>query len=333
MLFGYAVLLAAGGPWLLRRDWAGQAPRLAIAAWQALTGTVAAAVVLGGLALAIPTSYVSLNLAQVLEACVVALRAQYATPGGAAVGSAAAVLAFVVIARCGYCAVRELAAAGRQRRHHRDALTLLARRDDRLGAVILDHHVPAAYCLPGRHRRIVLTTAALAALDDLQLRAVLAHERAHLAGRHDLVVAGALALERAFPRVWLFRVARGEVERLVELLADDLATRTAPRLTLAEALLAVADGTGPAGALAAGGGSAAGDRIRRLIAEPRPVSRTRVAAGFAAVGGLLALPLLLLAGPAATAMPQNTCDVPARCPSMTIECPLTTPTRHQCPTP
>ena len=42
---------------------------------------------------------------------------------------------------------------------------------------------PAAYCVPGRPATIVLTSGALAVLDPAQLTAVLAHERAHLAGR------------------------------------------------------------------------------------------------------------------------------------------------------
>ena len=43
---------------------------------------------------------------------------------------------------------------------------------------------PAAYCVSGRPPAIVVTTAALGALDDRQLDAVVAHERAHLAGHH-----------------------------------------------------------------------------------------------------------------------------------------------------
>jgi Zn-dependent protease with chaperone function len=341
LLLGYAALLGAAGPWLLRRGWADHAPRLAVAAWQALTATVVAAVTLGALALALPAPLVSVNIAHLLEACVLALRAQYATPGGAAVASTASLLAVTVLARCTWCTAAELLGASAQRRRHRDALTLLGRPDRRLGAVVLEHAVPAAYCLPGRHRRIVLTTAALAALDDQQLQAVLAHEQAHLRGRHDLVVSGAAALERTFPRVPLFRIARGEVTRLVELLADDAAAQAAPRLTLAEALLTVAAGAGPAGALGAGGtkagpggqGCATGERIRRLIAEPRPISRARIAAGFAGLAGLLALPVLLFSGPAAAAMPMDACQVPADCTSLTIDCPPVTPGRHDCPRP
>lgn len=87
-------------------------------------------------------------------------------------------------------------------------------------AAVIDHAVPAAYCLPGRGRRIVLTSAALTALSDDELNAVLAHERAHLSGRHHLVVAFADGLSRAFPNVPLFRRAQEQVGRLVEMLAE-----------------------------------------------------------------------------------------------------------------
>lgn len=91
---------------------------------------------------------------------------------------------------------------------------------------------PAVYCLPGR-RRIVLTTGALARLDDGQLAPVLAHERAHLAERHHLVLRLAAALERAFPGARSFTVAAQQIGYLVEAAADDAATRRAPRLALA----------------------------------------------------------------------------------------------------
>jgi Zn-dependent protease with chaperone function len=129
------------------------------------------------------------------------------------------------------------------------------------------------YSLPGR-RRIVLTTGALARLDHGQLNAVLAHERAHLSQRHHLMVRLATALERAFPRVRFFAIAAQQITYLVEVAADDAAVRRAPRLTLAAALLAVAAAGVPAGALGAGG-SAAAQRIGRLIDPPRRDSMTR----------------------------------------------------------
>jgi hypothetical protein len=184
-------------------------------------------------------------------------------------------------------------------------LAVLGRPDPGWNIVIVDHDVPAAYCVPGTRRRIVVTSGALMALDDEQLRAVLAHERAHLRGRHDLVIAGAVALARAFPRVGFFHTAHVEVVRLVELLADDAAVRGSDRLTVADALLAVGGG-GPVGALAAGG-SAAGARVRRLIAGQPPLGRGRTVLGSFAAVALLAVPVLVLAVPAVLAFGSHYC--------------------------
>jgi Zn-dependent protease with chaperone function len=296
-LLGYAaLLLTVGAAALARARWADRAPRLAVAAWLTLTGSAVASVVLGGVALVVPTVRVSTDLAALLADCAMALRASYAHPGGAAMAGAGAVLGLAVIARVCWCVGMTLARAASARRRHRRMLALAGRHDRRLGAVLVDHGQAAAWCLPGAGRQVVVTTAAAAALDDVQLAAVLAHERAHQRGRHHLLVALAGSLAAAFPRVGAFRQAHAQVARLVELIADDAAAAASPRLKVAEALLALA---APAPAVALGaGGSATGARVRRLIAAPAPIGRTRTAAGTLTVAALAAFPLVLLAGPA-----------------------------------
>jgi Zn-dependent protease with chaperone function len=305
-LLGYAALLLTAGPGALARArWSDGAPRLAIAAWFALTGSAVASVLAGGLALMVPTVRVSADLAGLLAACVMALRSQYAHPGGAALTGAGAVLALAVLARITWCTARALAQAAGERRRHRLRLSLVGRPDPRLGAVIVRHHEPAAYCLPGNGSRIVVTTGAIGALDEGQLRAVLAHERAHLRGRHHLLVNLAGALNAAFPRVPAFRIAREQVTRLAELRADDAASAAAHRLTVAGALLNLGAGV-PAAALGASG-TADAARVRRLIDGPAAISRTRAAAVTSAVAAVVLVPLLLLAGPAASARGMNYC--------------------------
>ncbi len=304
-LLGYAaLLLTAGPPALARATWPDAAPRLGIAAWFALTGSAVVSVAAGGLALMVPAVRVSGDLAGLLAACVMALRAQYAHPGGAALTGAGAVLALAVLGRVAWCIVRALVTAARARRRHRLRLSLVATPDPQLGAVIVSHHEPAAYCLPGPGCRIVLTTGALGALDEAQLRAVLAHERAHLRGRHHLLVTLAGALSAAFPRVPAFRISREQVSRLAELRADDAASAAAHRLAVAGALLSMSAGV-PAAALGVGTADAA--RVRRLIDGPAAITRTRAASvAFSAIAVAL-VPLLLLAGPAASARGMNYC--------------------------
>ncbi len=306
-LLGYAALLLTAGPWALARaGWPERAPKLAIAAWFALTVSAVISVIAGGLALMVPTLRVSSDLARLLAACVMALRAQYAHPGGAALTGAGAVLALAVLGRVTWCTVQALAVAAAARRRHRRRLSLVGRHDAGLGAIVVSHRDPSAYCLPGRSSRIVLTTGAIAALDDSQLRAVLAHEHAHLRGRHHLLVTLASALTAAFPRVRAFRIAGEQVARLAELSADDAACASAHRLSVAGALLNLGAGA-PAAALGAAG-TADAARVRRLIAGSAAISRTRAVAVACTTAAIALVPLLLLAGPAASARGMAYCN-------------------------
>ena len=300
-LLGYAVLLmTAAAPALASVGWPERAPRLAIAVWLALAFSVIMSVMLAGLAMLVPAPQVSRGLAWLLAVCGWQLRARYAHPGGTALAAAGVLVAVVLAARLAWCALSSMSASARAGRSHRLRLRLAGRRDDRLGVLVVEHREPAAYCMSGASRPVVLTTAALRLLDEPQLAAVLAHERAHQAGRHHLLVSLAAVPAAAFPWVPAFRQARDEVARLAELAADDVAAARSPRLAVAEALLTLgAAPAAPAVAWALGAGdSTAGARVRRLIAAPNPLSRAASAAGALAVAALVALPLILLAAPA-----------------------------------
>jgi Zn-dependent protease with chaperone function len=274
-LIVYAVVVAAAGArWMPRASWPLRAPRVGITAWQAASSSVAASAIAAGLILAIPCARISSDPA-VWSACLSLMRAQYATWQGAVAGLAGAGLALGIIGRIAMCASLAIAGNRRQRARHDDALTVIARPGPAPDVRIIDDDRSAVYCIPG-HGRIVLTTGALQCLDSLQLDAVLAHERAHLSGRHHLVVTFASALRDAFPVIAFFSLAARQVSDLVEVAADDAATRKSHRLALAGALLAVAAARVPAGALGAGG-SAAARRIRRLIDPPHPAGRARLA--------------------------------------------------------
>ncbi|WP_415949130.1 M56 family metallopeptidase [Streptomyces sp. KLOTTS4A1] len=310
LLLGYAAVLGVLGPVLLARaGWTARAPRLGIWAWQALSATVVVSVVLAGLALAVPTVPVSGNLAEMLHACVTALQYQYAVPGGAAAAAFGAALATAVVGRAGWCLAGALWRARRERGRHAAMLGMVGRDRPDLGVTVLDDDRPAAYCLPGHGHRIVLTSAALAALRPRELQAVIAHERAHIRQRHHLVLAHAEALEAAFPGLPLFRRAAEETRRLVELAADDAATARTDTLTLAGALVELAGAGTPTASLAASGGQVA-VRVRRLLAPQRPLRRAVAWGGVLASGALLALPFVLVAQPAVAAAGMTTCPLP-----------------------
>jgi Zn-dependent protease with chaperone function len=298
VLFPYALSLTALARLLRSRQWTTHAPRLAIVTWQCLTASVLAALVSGGLALLLPSIHLSLDLAQTLRACIVALRAQYTTPAGTAAGVAGAVLAAAVALRMAIALALTLIRTARWRRRHVAALAVLSSPAPFADACVLTEDAPLVYCLPGPQRRIVLTTGALRQLNRAELDAVLSHERAHLQQRHHLVLAWTAALRQAFPWSRLARMANQETIRLVELLADDAAVRTSDRLDLAAALLHLSGSrAAPRFALGAADSNAA-QRVRRLIDPPRRVSRTRRTSMYLLAGTMLILPVLTLIGPA-----------------------------------
>jgi Zn-dependent protease with chaperone function len=224
---------------------------------------------------------------------------------------AAVVFLAVVGAILGKALVSSVRDGSAQRRRHRHLLHLVGRANTQLDAVLVDHASAAAYCVPGRGSRVVLTTAALTVLDEAQLAAVLAHEQAHLRGRHHLALAAGRVLRLAFPWVPAFRWAHDEVARLVELIADDAAARHCDRRDLAGALVALAADSRsvvPATAFAAGGPAVA-VRVKRLLGSARPLGGRAVAVCLLAFLLLLAVPMLAVSPALAGAG-----DVLSHCP-------------------
>jgi bla regulator protein blaR1 len=168
-----------------------------------------------------------------------------------------------------------ISAVLRARHRQRALLGLLAHGDPKVpGALVVDHPAAAAYCVPGLRSAIVISAGALDLLDQAELAAVLAHERAHLRARHDLVLLPFAALLRAFRWSAVAREANREVALLVEMMADDRAQRRLPARELATALLRVGaygGGRAPTGALAIAGGSAQAESSSAAIMT-RPAS-------------------------------------------------------------
>ena len=94
------------------------------------------------------------------------------------------------------------------------------------GLVIVPGHAIEAYALPGWPGRIVVSAALLGVLDARERAALLAHERAHLAGRHHLFTTVAHLAAAACPL--LLPLARA-VDYTVERWADEDAARALVR--------------------------------------------------------------------------------------------------------
>lgn len=310
-LLAYA--LTAGtvaAAWLRRADWTRRAPRLGVAAWHALSASVLMSLLLAGIAVVVPSNVVSNSLAELLRACVMAIQAQYATAGGSILHAAAAAATILLAVRTGYMYASALTRARLQVKQHLGGLALVGRRDPRLGALVVDHPTAAAYCLPGRSGTVVLTSAAVESLNQSELAAVLAHERAHLRGRHHLVLASALALSRSVPVLPVFRWAYVEQSRLLEMVADDrAATTVGSRREVARALVRLAEGVvAPPAALAAADVAALA-RVERLLAPQRLVAGpARAALGCLILVAVL-LPLTIAVGPAALATWAGYCPL------------------------
>ncbi|MEV4471302.1 M48 family metalloprotease [Nonomuraea sp. NPDC049504] len=291
-LAAYAGLLAIGLPGLIARSKRLRAaPRLSMATWLAGCGSTIAAATLSGLQLAFPTHTIGDGLAALVSACTEILAGHPPPPATRpAVMLAGLTVSGLILLRLGYVTAVVVWTGWRGRRAHRAALRLIGQEDPLLGAVVVPHAEPGVYCVPGRRPMTVVTTGALAALGHRELAAVLAHERAHVRGRHHLLLAAALAASRAFPRLPLFREAGSAVPHLVELLADDAAARRHDRHVIASALVALARSATPLTALGAGGETAIA-RVTRLLAPapPAPSRRDRVV-GIACLGGLVAGP-------------------------------------------
>ncbi|MGD8149943.1 M56 family metallopeptidase [Ornithinimicrobium sp. Y1694] len=114
--------------------------------------------------------------------------------------------------------------------------------DHKRRVMMISEGEATAYCLPGRRERVVLSRAALDSLDDHELDAVLAHEDAHLAQRHDLLLELFTVLHEAVPAAVRAPSALREVHLLAELLADRGALSHVDPPTLGRALVAMAGG-------------------------------------------------------------------------------------------
>jgi hypothetical protein len=215
--------------------------------------------------------------------------------------AAAAALA-VCAAGAARSAVRECRALGAAR-----AEADLARPADGL-SVVADDRVDA-YALPawsGGPGRVVVTEGMLRCLSADERRALVAHERAHLAGRHHLLLAVAELAGHCHPGL---RPVRKDVALAVERAADEAAAlATGDRHLTARAIgrAALAAHSAPVRRGAALPSATAGpvpQRVAALLNQPAAGARRRpVVAGFA-------LLLLLCAGVSSSATLAGALDL------------------------
>lgn len=137
-----------------------------------------------------------------------------------------------------------------QRRRHRQMVELLAappgeRPADPEHTRVLPHDVPLAYCLPGLNGSLtVLSQGLIDQLSEPEVSAVVAHERAHLRQRHDLLRLAFESWHRAIAWLPTTATARQSVAQLTEMLADDAALRSHDRVDLVRAIVLTGEAEG-----------------------------------------------------------------------------------------
>ena len=189
VLLAYAACMRRGARMLGQARWAARAPLLAIITYLAAAWSVVAAPgLVVSLTLAVHATALGARLSQLIGACVLRLRDAYATPGSAC-GRARPHPRRSGDGRTALTAVTHLRAVRQHAVRHAQTARLVGHAEPALGAVLVNHGQPAAYCVAGPHPTVILTTAALQTLDPDQLDAVLAHERAHLASYHHRLLA------------------------------------------------------------------------------------------------------------------------------------------------
>jgi Zn-dependent protease with chaperone function len=263
LLYGALVAWLAPSP-LTRLTRRGTNPRLGVAAWL----TAMAGVVLAWIAAMVVAVVPLLSGGPTSSAVVLCLellgvaerRATMGTPGAVGLLAVGVAVSTVVAVGVG----RTVAGLRAGSAEHADAARMVGTPTAAAGVVVVSGDRPAAYCVVGRPHAIVVTTAAVAALDGHELDAVLAHENAHLAGRHHQLLMVLRALAARLAPLPLFTRGAAAVADLLEMCADDRAARHHGPRPLVTGMLALASPPPPAGGLAVAA-TATAARAHRLL--------------------------------------------------------------------
>jgi Zn-dependent protease with chaperone function len=228
-------------PYLLRRmDLRRRDPVLLIVAWFVSIMAVLLATAAGVLLLLLPGHGPGAPLLAALHQCWSAV--QHGSPPRVeeATGAIGAALLAAFAVRLLAVSVRGIRRRARRRQENLSVLRMVARPTATSADILwLAHERPLAFSMSGRPGVVVVTEGLTRHLAPDAVAAVMAHERAHLSGRHHLLVATADALRTALPFVPLFRAAPHAIRDLVELAADITAVRACGPAAVRSALVKV----------------------------------------------------------------------------------------------
>jgi Zn-dependent protease with chaperone function len=234
-LLGYAVLAAVLSPLLLARGaWRITYPRIALGLWNSAF--------LSGLAALGASLCWSISL-------VIATPSSRSVPSGWFGPTVIVIFAWVGLAVVGGAlalVISRVEPMDVAKRRANEQLTLLeataAYRTTRVSGMLVnfvDCAAPLAVSFAGADRRIVVTSALEAELTTAQLRSVIEHERAHLTHHHGLIGSLAQLNHACLPKLLGAREFERSAHLLVELIADDHASRICGVPETANALVRV----------------------------------------------------------------------------------------------
>jgi Zn-dependent protease with chaperone function len=296
-LLVYAALLSWLGPRVLAKITAsGINPQLAVTAWLTAIGGVLGAWVAAVVVLVFD-AVATLSDGPVWTVCLELLghigQIDMARPVAATIAITLIGTALVVSVPVGRRIGRTLLRLRSHSHQHAMAARVVGSPTRWRDVVVVEAEHPAAYCVAGRPRAIVVTTAALASLQEDQLAAVLAHEQAHLTGRHHQLLMLLRAVAAGLPGVPLLAAGPEAVARLLEMSADDSAVRRyGPHPLLCGLMTLVGRQAVPAAALGAAT-TAVLDRASRLATPALPGARWRDRVRlWTAISLTIAVPLL-----------------------------------------
>ncbi|MFF4256890.1 M56 family metallopeptidase [Streptomyces sp. NPDC001663] len=270
-------LTAVVAPRLLARaDWPDREPVVALWVWQCVVAAVLLCCALS-MTLSAAAAWKAVR-GHVFAAAPHAVVDAYALRAGPWAATTAVTLACAGLWSVAML-VREVVRARARRRLHRAELLARApllpgEEPANGGLVVLEGERSDAWWLPGAAPQLVVTTAALRRLKGRQLDAVLAHEQGHAQARHDWLLHCSAALAGGFPQVPVFAAFRDEMHRLVELAADDTASRRHGRLTTALALVELNEDRGVFGPSPAPQAHVP-RRVHRLLSPPNRLTAAR----------------------------------------------------------
>ncbi|MFF7202835.1 MULTISPECIES: M56 family metallopeptidase [unclassified Streptomyces] len=307
VLLTLGALAAVAAPRLLSRaDWPEREPVVALWVWQCVVAAVL-------LSFALSMTFSAAAAWQLVRGHVFAPAPHGVVEAYAlgANGPWSAVLA--VVLACGglwtaAMLTREILRARLRRRQRRSELLVRSplMPGEQPGSeplVVLEGARPDAWWLPGAAPQLVITTAALRRLKGRQLDAVLAHEQGHAQARHDWLLHCSSALANGFPQIPVFAAFRDEMHRLVELAADDVASRRFGRLTIALALVELNEDRGVFGPCPTPDAQLP-QRVNRLLTPVPRLTAGRRLRLTAAAALVPVVPLLVAFVPALRALGQ-----------------------------